>query len=30
LGPRGWAREGLLFIVVDSETGADVTRVLLA
>ena len=27
---RGWAAAGLAFIVLDTETGADVTRVLLA
>lgn len=27
---RGWAAHGIDFVVVDSETGEDVTRVLLA
>ena len=27
---REWQREGVAFVVVDVETGADVTRVLLA
>lgn len=27
---REWQREGVTFMVVDVETGADVTRVLLA
>ena len=27
---REWQREGIAFMVVDTETGADVTRVLLA
>ena len=27
---RRWARRGVLFIVVDPDTGQDVTRVLLA
>lgn len=27
---RGWAAEGVAFSVIDMETGADVTRVLLA
>jgi polyhydroxyalkanoate synthesis regulator protein len=26
----GWAAEGVAFVVLDAETGADVTRVLLA
>ena len=26
---RGWAAEGLAFVVLDAETGADITRVLL-
>mgnify|MGYP001148921026 FL=1 len=27
---RGWQRRGIAFVVVDTETGEDVTRVLLA
>jgi polyhydroxyalkanoate synthesis regulator protein len=27
---RQWQREGVEFVVLDTETGADVTRVLLA
>lgn len=27
---RGWAAEGIAFTVIDTETGLDVTRVLLA
>ncbi|WP_083528739.1 polyhydroxyalkanoate synthesis regulator DNA-binding domain-containing protein [Hyphomicrobium sp. CS1BSMeth3] len=27
---RGWLRRGIAFVVVDTETGEDVTRVLLA
>ncbi len=27
---RAWQREGIVFTVIDVETGADVTRVLLA
>jgi polyhydroxyalkanoate synthesis regulator protein len=27
---RDWAREGIIFTVLDVETGEDVTRVLLA
>ena len=27
---RGWAADGVAFVVLDTETGADVTRVLLA
>ena len=27
---RQWQREGVAFVVLDTETGADVTRVLLA
>ena len=27
---RTWAAEGIAFAVVDTETGADITRVLLA
>src|SRR5262249_42135203 len=27
---RQWQREGVAFVVIDTETGADVTRVLLA
>ena len=27
---RGWVAAGTRFVVIDSETGADVTRVLLA
>jgi polyhydroxyalkanoate synthesis regulator protein len=27
---RQWQREGVVFVVLDTETGADVTRVLLA
>ena len=27
---RGWAADGVAFVVLDAETGADVTRVLLA
>ena len=27
---RQWQREGVAFAVIDTETGADVTRVLLA
>lgn len=27
---RGWAARGVVFSVIDTETGADVTRVLLA
>ena len=27
---RNWAAEGIAFAVIDTETGADVTRVLLA
>ena len=27
---REWQREGVAFTVIDTETGADVTRVLLA
>ena len=27
---RGWAAHGVAFSVIDAETGADVTRVLLA
>jgi polyhydroxyalkanoate synthesis regulator protein len=27
---RGWAAEGLAFIVFDSETGADITDVIIA
>ncbi len=27
---RGWAGQGIAFLVVDNETGADITRVLLA
>lgn len=27
---RGWAADGVAFVVLDSETGADVTRVVLA
>ena len=27
---RGWSAQGIAFSVIDSETGADVTRVLLA
>ena len=27
---REWQREGVAFMVIDTETGADVTRVLLA
>ena len=27
---RGWAAGGVAFLVVDAETGSDVTRVLLA
>lgn len=27
---RGWAAEGVAFVVPDTETGIDVTRVLLA
>ena len=26
----GWAAEGMVFVVLDAETAADVTRVLLA
>lgn len=27
---RGWAAQGVMFCVLDTETGEDVTRVLLA
>jgi polyhydroxyalkanoate synthesis regulator protein len=27
---RGWAADGVAFVVLDTETGVDVTRVLLA
>ncbi len=27
---RGWAAQGVAFAVIDTETGADITRVLLA
>ncbi len=27
---RGWAAQGIVFAVTDAESGADVTRVLLA
>jgi polyhydroxyalkanoate synthesis regulator protein len=27
---RGWQRRGIAFVVIDTETGEDVTRVLLA
>jgi polyhydroxyalkanoate synthesis regulator protein len=27
---RGWQRQGVPFVVIDVETGTDVTRVLLA
>ena len=27
---RGWAAKGVVFSIVDAETGSDVTRVLLA
>lgn len=27
---RGWAAQGIAFAVIDTESGADVTRVLLA
>jgi polyhydroxyalkanoate synthesis regulator protein len=27
---RGWAAKGVAFAVIDTETGADITRVLLA
>lgn len=27
---RGWLRRGIAFVVVDTETGEDITRVLLA
>jgi polyhydroxyalkanoate synthesis regulator protein len=27
---RGWQRQGASFVIIDVETGADVTRVLLA
>ena len=27
---RQWRREGMAFVILDTETGADVTRVLLA
>lgn len=27
---RGWAAKGVTFSVIDTETGADITRVLLA
>jgi polyhydroxyalkanoate synthesis regulator protein len=27
---RGWAADGVAFVVLDTETGKDVTRVLLA
>jgi len=27
---RGWAADGVAFVVLDTETGADVTRILLA
>jgi polyhydroxyalkanoate synthesis regulator protein len=27
---RQWRREGMAFVILDTETGADVTRILLA